>query len=72
MMLRKGRIDIPQGRMDRLGSIIMVGTETNSEDTRRTPLDMQRKSRKSAAEPGMDLVAKGVLISGTGQKCTSV
>jgi hypothetical protein len=32
MMLQKGRIDIPEGRMDRLGSTIMVGTETSSED----------------------------------------
>src|ERR1700751_119020 len=32
MMLRKGRIDIPEDRMDRLGSIIMAGTETSSED----------------------------------------
>jgi hypothetical protein len=32
MMLRKGRIDIPEGRMDRLESIIIAGTETSSED----------------------------------------
>ena len=40
-MQRKGLIDFPEDRMDRLGNIIIARTETNSEDMLRTRPDMR-------------------------------
>ena len=46
MMLPEGRIDFPEDRTDRLESIIIAGTktetETSSEDILRTLLDMKQ------------------------------
>ena len=46
MMLREDRIDFPEDRTDRLESIIIAGTKTetemSSEDILRTLLDMQQ------------------------------
>ena len=42
LMPRKGRIDFPEDRTDRLGNIIMARTETNNEDILRTRLDMRQ------------------------------
>lgn len=41
-MSPKGRIGFPEGRTDRLETIIMAVTETSNEDILRTRLDMRQ------------------------------
>jgi hypothetical protein len=44
-MMRKGRIDFPEGQTDRLANIVMAGTATSNAVILRTRLDMQQVLR---------------------------